>query len=205
MPTGYTAGIIDGSINTFEEFAKGCARAFGALIMMKEDPMDTPIKLREPIDYYVNQINDIRNNKAKLIAYTDDELETIMKDLLIVDIKQCEEQIAKITTIRSKLGNMLIAVKNWTPPTEEHTHFKEFMDQQLMDTLKCDGNAYYYVEKLAKSKYELDHIDVKSYRAIQMHKLDKDLAYNVDQRNKDLERCKDSNKWITDLLDSLKD
>ena len=30
MPTGYTAGIIDGKTETFQDFEKQCMRAFGA-------------------------------------------------------------------------------------------------------------------------------------------------------------------------------
>ena len=43
MPTGYTADIQDGKITTLREYALSCARAFGALIMMRDDPHDAPI------------------------------------------------------------------------------------------------------------------------------------------------------------------
>lgn len=43
MPTGYTAPIYEGKQITFPEFAMQCARAFGALIDMRDDPMDSPI------------------------------------------------------------------------------------------------------------------------------------------------------------------
>ena len=42
MPTGYTARLCDGE-QTFKDFAMLCARACGALIEMREDPMDAPI------------------------------------------------------------------------------------------------------------------------------------------------------------------
>lgn len=41
MPTGYTANIKNGI--TFEEFALDCARNFGALIIMRDEPKDAPI------------------------------------------------------------------------------------------------------------------------------------------------------------------
>ena len=37
MPTGYTAGILEGKIKTFPEFAKICMRAFGAAIHMRDN------------------------------------------------------------------------------------------------------------------------------------------------------------------------
>ena len=41
MPTGYTAGILEGE--TFEQYALQCAKAFGALVMMRDEPSDAPI------------------------------------------------------------------------------------------------------------------------------------------------------------------
>ena len=53
MPTGYTAPIKDGI--SFNDFMWGCARAFGALIMMRDDPPGTPIPERfEPYCCCVN-------------------------------------------------------------------------------------------------------------------------------------------------------
>ena len=46
MPTGYTHGIIDGDITTFEQFAERCSRAF--LIHMRDDSSDAEYKKREP-------------------------------------------------------------------------------------------------------------------------------------------------------------
>ena len=41
MPTGYTAWIEEGA--TFEEFILGCARAFGACISMRDEPLSKQI------------------------------------------------------------------------------------------------------------------------------------------------------------------
>ena len=50
MPTGYTAAVKDGI--TFEQFAWSCARAFGALIDMRDSPTGAPIPQRfEPSQY----------------------------------------------------------------------------------------------------------------------------------------------------------
>lgn len=43
MPTGYTHGVQDGTVTEFRDFALICARAFGATILMRDDPMDAPI------------------------------------------------------------------------------------------------------------------------------------------------------------------
>ncbi len=61
MPTGYTAGILDGKITTFQQFAKQCMRAFGATIHMRDDDMDAEITPRTPSDYYSKEIEKAKN------------------------------------------------------------------------------------------------------------------------------------------------
>lgn len=46
MPTGYTAGIIDGKIKDFKEFAKLCSRAF--IVHLRDEPINSEYKKREP-------------------------------------------------------------------------------------------------------------------------------------------------------------
>jgi hypothetical protein len=55
MPTGYTCIIEDKPDVTFAEYVWRCARAFGALLSMREDSLDAPIpdELKsEDTDYY---------------------------------------------------------------------------------------------------------------------------------------------------------
>ena len=44
MPTGFTAGILDGKINSFREFALVCVRAFGAAAHMRDDGLNIEYK-----------------------------------------------------------------------------------------------------------------------------------------------------------------
>jgi hypothetical protein len=43
MPTGYTAAVADGTITEFPDFAMQCARAFGTLVLMRDEPQDAAI------------------------------------------------------------------------------------------------------------------------------------------------------------------
>lgn len=52
MPTGYTHEVQSGEVTDFPTFTMQCARAFGALIMMRDDPSDAQIPEQfEPSDY----------------------------------------------------------------------------------------------------------------------------------------------------------
>lgn len=46
MPTGYTADVQSGKVTDFAEYAMNCARAFGALVLMRDDPSDADIPER---------------------------------------------------------------------------------------------------------------------------------------------------------------
>lgn len=55
MPTGYTAAIADGI--SFTNYAMGCARAFGALIEMRDEPSDAPIPEEfKPSTYHLEEL-----------------------------------------------------------------------------------------------------------------------------------------------------
>ena len=74
MPSGYTAAIKDGI--TFSDFAMNCARAFGALISMRDEPLDAPIPERvEPTDYHAEKIKKAEERLSALIAMTAKELD----------------------------------------------------------------------------------------------------------------------------------
>jgi len=65
MPTGYTNCIKDGV--TFEQFVWKCARAMGALVMMRDEPSNAPIPVKfEPSNYYAEEV---AKAKAKLLHW----------------------------------------------------------------------------------------------------------------------------------------
>lgn len=69
MPTGYTAAVCDGKITEFPAFALQCARAFGALITMRDDAMNAPIpeEIKPDTSYYDKNISEAEhfNNDIK--------------------------------------------------------------------------------------------------------------------------------------------
>jgi hypothetical protein len=82
MPTGYTAGIIDGEITTFEQFATQCSRAFGATIHMRDNPLDSPYEPRTPSQYYVNSLQSQREKLEETKTMTDEAIVQDFETLL---------------------------------------------------------------------------------------------------------------------------
>jgi hypothetical protein len=51
MPTGYTYEIEDGSITELNEYVWRCARAMGAMVMMRDKPSGARISIDDCSEY----------------------------------------------------------------------------------------------------------------------------------------------------------
>lgn len=75
MPTGYTAGVADGTVTDLRTFALTCARGMGALIMMRDEPMDAPLPERfEPSDYSRKELDKAIERLKSLKAMSPEEI-----------------------------------------------------------------------------------------------------------------------------------
>ena len=75
MPTGYTAAIKDGI--DFKTYAMNCARAFGACVMLRDEPGggDRIPDAFEPSDYHLKAAEKTRGELAALDTMAPAELE----------------------------------------------------------------------------------------------------------------------------------
>jgi len=204
MPTGYTAGIIDGEITAFEQFATQCTRAFGATIHMRDNPLDSPYEPRTPSEYYVNSLQSQREELEKMESLTDEEIvqefETSTKENLDYHEKALEKNKANL----EKLNSILSSAKAWVPPTGEHEGLGTFMIEQIESTIKMDGDPSYHVNKIVQIKQEMEGgIDPKVYREERMKEIKDRILYFEDEHQKELVRCKQSNDWMEKFFESI--
>ncbi len=196
MPTGYTSKIAKGI--SFEEFAMNCARAFVALVMMRDESSDTEIpKKFEPSDYHKKALAEIEK-KLKEINENDsgwclnkaiDEYDTALKTK--------EEGIRKANELREKYSTMLIKVKQWQPPSSEHTGLKDFMIEQIEDSAKFDCGTSYY------EKQEVKCLSGQEWKEKHLAELMKNLAYHTKENLLEIARTEGRNDWIAKLRKSL--
>ena len=57
MPTGYTSGVATGEIKDFKTYALQCARAFGACIMLRDEPMSDEIPKFKALEMFQQAAN----------------------------------------------------------------------------------------------------------------------------------------------------
>ena len=54
MPTGYTAGIADGTITNFEQYALRCIRAFGATMHLRDESLEHEYEPKKFLNIMMN-------------------------------------------------------------------------------------------------------------------------------------------------------
>ena len=196
MPTGYTAGIAKGI--TFEQFAMYCARAFGALITMRDEPGDKPIPEEfVPSVYHAEELEKARAELERLNNLTLGRAAKSVKR----DYEKESQRIATAVKENNKLMEqydaMLMQVKAWRPPTPDHVELKDFMISQIKSSLDFDSMGEYYEEHPAVLLPVTDWLVSKKAEAI------KDIAYHTKEYEAEVDRTNHRNEWVKALRGSL--
>jgi len=196
MPTGYTAAIADDI--TFNDFAMQCARAMGALVMMRDAPPGAPIPERfDPSDYHTKAIIEAETNLLLLEAMSAADATEKAKLAFAEETEARNSAIHKNNSLRKKYTSMLKQVQAWEPPTPDHNGFKKFMVEQITGSIDFDCNNSYYMERkpiLLSGKEWLERETAKAK---------KDLDYHTAENTKEIERTEGRNRWVKELRDSL--
>jgi hypothetical protein len=196
MPTGYTAKLMDKG-QTFQEFVLTCARAFGALVTLRNESWDTPIPDKfEPSDYYPKRIIEAEGKLAKLKAMTGEERIAFGEAEKAKDLLLKTEYLNKEKAENERLEEMESQVRAWQPPTNDHKGLKDFMLQQI-DVSKNDFK--YPIASLEEAKNKLP----MAYYVEAVSKAARDIDYYKLENEKDIERVNGRNEWLRQLRQSI--
>jgi hypothetical protein len=196
MPTGYTDAISKGI--SFEEFVINCARAFGACVTMRDDPMDKPIPEKfEPSDYHKKALVQEKRNLSKLNKMTEQQADSVAKHEYDTERKRIADSITKNNDLMEKYNNMLQQVNAWMPPTPEHFELKKFMVDQITQSIDFDGMGKYYNEHPPKL------LTGKEWLATRKADTLRSIDYHTREYAKEVEVCEGRSAWVRALRDSL--
>ncbi len=194
MPTGYTCKLCDGP-QTFEDFALGCARAFGALVTMRDEDPSTPIpKEFKPEAYHAEQSRAAQLSLARFKAMSEDKAERLAIAEYDAAVTAYHERREKNRNLRDRLGAMKRDVRAWVPPTPDHAGLKDFMFDQIEKTAEFDGRDFGDKPRLVSGA---------DYRLAGIEKAVADIAYHERAYKEEAARCKGRSEWIRELRDSL--
>lgn len=194
MPTGYTSDLAQGE-QSFEDFVWRAARGMGALVMMRDEPMDAPIPERfEPSDYNLRKLREARAEAVRLEALTEEQADEEARADYAAAIARYEQREADRLAQRNRYSAMLAQVVRWTPPTSDHKGFQEFMAQQLRDSIKFDCD---YTAECPQA------LPGAVWRETRLAKERDSIAYHAKEHMAEVKRTDNRNRWLAALRKSI--
>lgn len=195
MPSGYTSSIYEGENPTFKEFALKAARGMGAFIHQRDESLETGIRMREVDKHYPERLS-----KARVGLIKAQQMST--EDARIGAAREFQEERdhayknnERAARLEHDYRAMLMEVHEWHPPTPEHIGFKQFMVDQLTDSLNFD---VHFIDE--------DAITQKSpeeYKADQIQRAERELKWATESYELEVKNTNGSNQWASDLIESL--
>lgn len=191
MPSGYTTEIYDGKEVKFKDFALSCARAFGACVMQRDDPIDEKPKVMPEKSYHTEELNKLKEFKKP----TKTEFNSYKKQQKADHLQNIKERNA----LKKRYSHMMTEVEKWNPPTKDHESLKQFMIEQLTQSIKFDCETDFSEEKIKI----LSCMSYDDYVLEKLNTYNEKLRYHKEREALEIAMIKQRNKWITDLYQSL--
>lgn len=193
MPTGYTADIAKGI--TFKQYALNCARAFGALVTMRDDPADAAIPEKfKPSNWHAEQLQIASDRLAQLRLMSAGDCEAAAVAAYNAAMKERAEQLREKDELRAKYEAMLAQVVAWQAPTPDHVEYKSFMEKQIRESIEWDCTLY------GDAPVQMTGAQ---WLAEETRKAERIVSYHTDHDAGERKRVDGRNAWIKALRDAL--
>lgn len=197
MPTGYTSFIEDGSIDTAQDFLMLCARAFGACIEMRDEPLAKPIPTEfKPDTYYSEWVDMARNKLEKYQAMSIEEAERKCEIEYASEIERRTGYKKNAKDLLDRYNKILSGIESWEPPTEEHENLKKFAIEQIK---MCLPDPEYYDRQEAPKRK-----DAQKWLQEEIEFCKQQIENYTNKQEKENARVAENNKWLNELRDSLR-
>lgn len=202
MPTAFTAPIYYGEDITFEQFANSCLRNFGIYLRFEGkcpnlSRYEIPDKIY-PSDYYKKKYEESKAEYEKHLATpkTKEELEAEYIVYVNGVIKGNEDRVKKNEALKNRYNAMLSKVRSWIPPSEDYKCIKDFMVNQLTDSLDFDCSHVYVENIIPKDEW----IQKQANRTDLMES----IMYNLEHYNKEIIAAEKDTQWLKTFSESIK-
>ncbi len=197
MPTGYTDAVGKGEITDLRSFAFRCARNFGALVSMRDKPWDAPLpESFEPSGYHDEHLTTALEELDRFLWADGTTIRKLYDEHNASYRRLWEERTAHRNEQRTRYEAMLAQVRAWEPPTEGHRRLKDFMVEQLVESISADCSSDYDDEPKP--------VDLDKFYCQRLEQLAADVKYHGQHRREERERCAKRSEWIKQLRDSFR-
>lgn len=196
MPTGYTAGVCNGTITDFTEYALQCARNFGACVTLRDEPLGSEIPEFEASDYNATKLADAEKALAAFLAMPEAERREMHAAEHANNIEAAERGLAEKKVQRERYESMLARAKAFKAPSPDHHEYAKFLVSQLEGSIALDCDTSYY-EKLKTP------VPYSEWKLKKVKDLTRDIEYHTKGHREELERTASRNKWVRQLREAL--
>jgi hypothetical protein len=195
MPTGYTSKLYEGEDQSFEDFVLNCARAFGALIELRDEPDAEIPDTFEPSPYHDKEREKAEAELRELKRLSPVEIRTRAAKDYQAAVRRYREAIADAQELAERYGTMLARVMVWEPPSPDHEALKKFMIDQLQESIRRDCSTKYLTKPEPQPAQEWYDERVKSIMD--------GINYHNEQQAKEETRAEERNEWVSQLRGAL--
>lgn len=199
MPSGYTEGILSGTINDLNDFIWMCARGFGAFITQKDNIDEPPILKEKPNPYYKNKIKQLLKKQQKYNEYTDNDWQSTYLKYIEDQLKDIDNNIKEKIESKEKYENILNQVKEWIPPNENFHKLKSFMINQIEESIDFDCDTSFWQER----KNKISNLKLEQYKRNVLNDINESLISNKEYYDEEVQRVKERNQWKQQLIESI--
>jgi hypothetical protein len=196
MPTGYTAAIAEGI--DFKTYAMNCARAFGACITLRDEAGGGEMIPQEfkPSSYHKGAESNARAELERLGAMTPEACErAAAKDWDNAETLRTTS-LQRARDLRAKYEQMLAKAQAWVAPTSDHVRFREFMIEQIEESIRFDCSEGHYANPTVRKTGA-------EWAAAERARLARDIAYHAKSYGEEVARAESRTAWVTALRDAL--
>jgi hypothetical protein len=197
MPTGYTAAVNDGTITTLRDYALTCARAFGALIELRDDPLaKAPRRLPVEPSYHEQALIAAETELARLEALTSTEQAAGAQAFNTQNEIDRNAAIARDIAIRDRYDAMLTQVVQWQAPSPDHEELRKFMIDQLVESRRFDTDD-------EPGKYIPEAVTAEQWYADALKRAADNVTYHQQHLDADNQRAAERQAWLDKLWAAL--
>ena len=195
MPTGYTAQLMEEG-QDFRSFVLTCARAMGACIMQRDDPMSDLPRKQEPHSYNVESLRKAVAELSRLRSMNRDAQYNFASARKVEAVNSAAASLQRGKDENKRLDDAMAQVVAWTPPTPGHAGLKAFMVEQIT----ISRNSLDYREKGLR---EVTDKPVQRFFEEAIESAEHDIEYHRKEVAKEQDRTNGRNEWIEQLYASL--
>lgn len=199
MPTGYTARVYEGD-TSLKNYILGCARAFGALAFMRDEPLDAPIPKSIPDNddaYYQEEYEKACKRFDELRAMTDEEIHKEADSSYEEQRAMWKRSIERIEKENARYDAMLEKVRAWDCSINpDLAPVKGFAIEQLLKSREDISWVKKHFDEIKRQS------DEEWYRQ-QIEICSRDISHYKSKLLKEKKRREEANQWLADLYASL--